>query len=566
VDLEEADGAQELETSGGPSQATDPWKNNVTGFRNNTTPNSTAYNGNETGVWVWNFSGIQPDGNMSIGFMEIYEGPEQIYLADPQTNGSILPVYDFTLNDTGFPDEDVGWDNDGNNGSFILEWRKNGTLDPWNVTPAQTMTSWEGGKNGTINCTLLTEGFWDFRVKILDEEGHLYYTPEVYNVAVPTKIPPVANAGPDNITDVLAPTVLDGSGSTDNSGFIAWFNWSFDDGTYLNGTNSIVSHNWTAVGVYNVTLNVSDSFGNWHIDTVNITVIDSGPPITQLIPGIPSYRGSGNHGWNVTTDNVITLNPWDNYSGVNFTWYTIEGVYYDYTAPFKFTGYPEGPLNFTWGSEDNYGNNETGNEMVILIDNSDPITSLSIGDPKYKAGAGDLWNVTDTTLFTINAWDEYSGIDFCSYSIDGNYSIGSTFTLAGYVDGMRTIIWSSVDNLGHYVDKITQVNLDSTPPTTDIEIGAPKYRNQIGDRWNVTTATQLNVVNESDGTGSGLNFTWYTIDGFYYNDMGPFTLTPGFHIITWGSRDNLGLNESGNSIEIFVDDEPPISSHFRPSK
>ena len=27
---------------------------------------------------------------------------------------------------TGFPDEDVGWDNDGNNGSFILEWRKNG--------------------------------------------------------------------------------------------------------------------------------------------------------------------------------------------------------------------------------------------------------------------------------------------------------------------------------------------------------------------------------------------------------------------------------------------------------
>jgi M6 family metalloprotease-like protein len=561
VDLEEADGDQELEqSSGGASQPTDPWKNDVTGFRNTTNPNSSSYNGSETGVWVWNLSGIAPDGNMSLGFREQYSGPTGIFISDPQTNDSILPVYDFTITDSDFPDEDIGPDNEGNNGSYILEWRRNGTADPWNVTPAQTMISWENGSTGIINCTMLTEGFWDFRLKILDEEGHLFYSPEIFNVAVPTDIPPVANAGFDNLTDVLANTILDGSQSTDNSGFIAWFNWSFDDGTYLNGTDSIVVHNWSAPGTYVVILNVTDSFGNWDTDIVNITVEDMGAPVTTLIIGNPKYTEHLGVSWNVTSSTVLALSSVDNYVGVNFTWYTIDGLYFNYTGPFTFSSFLEGPHDFTWGAEDNVGNNETGNFLVIVLDDTPPTTTLTIGSPRFRMGGGDLWNVTTTSLFTIGTWDQYAGIDYTWYSIDAGFSLGTTFTLAGYADGLHTIFWSSVDHLGNYEDKNITVKLDSTPPTSNIAIGNPKYRAQPFDRWNITTSTELSIKDATDGTGVGLNYTWYTIDGAFYLYSGNFTITPGLHLVTWGGIDYLNLNETGNTIWVFVDDAAPVTS------
>jgi M6 family metalloprotease-like protein len=559
VDLEEADGDQELE-AGGASEATDPWKNNLTGFRHNTMPNSTSYNGTYTGVWVWNFSSIQPDDNMSVGFNELYSGPLGIFISDPVSNSSILPVYDFVLNDTGFPDEDVGADNDGNNGSYTLEWRPNGTADPWVDTPGQTMISWQGGGNGIINSTLLTEGFWDFRARIYDEEGHLFYTPEVYNVAVPTKIPPNADAGPDNLTDVLRDTILDGSGSTDNSGFIPWFNWSFGDGSYKNGTQPIVTHNWTDPGIYTVTLNVSDSFGNWDIDIVNITVEDLGAPVTSLNIANPKYTEHPALSMNVTSKTIFTLLSVDNYVGVNFTWYTIDGVYFDYTGQFNFSGYSEGPHDFTWGAEDMVGNNETGNFLFIVVDDTAPVTDIIIGSPKYRSSPSDIWNVTNLTGFFISAWDQYAGIDYTWHSIDGNFTISDTFDLQGYGDGERVIYWSSVDHVGNYEDKNITVRLDTTPPDTDIEFGEPKYRSQPGDRWNFTTSTELSLANATDGTGVGLNYTWYTIDGAYYLYSGNFSLSPGLHTITWGGIDYLGINESENLMEIYVDNEPPVSS------
>jgi M6 family metalloprotease-like protein len=563
VDLEEFDnydGTQELQTPGGASQASDPWKNTITGFRNDTDPNSFSYNGSDSYVWVWNISDIQAGGNMSLGFNEIYSGPRGIFISDPQNNDSILPVYDFIINDTGFPDEDVGIDSDGNNGSYVLEWRPTGTSDPWEDTPGQTMISWQGGGNGIINSTLLTEGFWDFRARIYDEEGHLFYTPIVYNVAVPTKIPPIADAGADNLTDVLRDTILDGSGSTDNSGFIAWFNWSFGDGTYLNGTQSIVTHNWTDPGVYTVILNVSDSFGNWDIDIVNITVEDLGAPVTTLILGNPKYTEHPTISMNVTSKTVFALNSVDNYVGVNFTWYTIDGDYFLYTGQFNFSGYLEGPHDFTWGAEDMVGNNETGNFLFIVVDDTPPVTDILIGSPKYRNSPSDIWNVTNTTGFFIPAWDQYAGIDYTWHSIDGNFTLTDNFNLEGYGDGLHTIFYSSADNLGNYEDKNITIRLDTTPPNTDAVYGDPKYRSQPQDRWNFTTASEMSLANASDGTGVGLNFTWYTIDGSYSLYTGSFSLTPGLHTITWGSMDLLGNNETDNSIDIYVDNEPPVSS------
>lgn len=565
VDLEEADGNEELITYGGAKgEAGDPWKNSVTGFRNTTTPNSTSYNTSDTFVWVWNISGISVDGNMSIGFNEIYSGPTEIFISDPVSNTTIKDAYDFILNDTYFPDEDVGSDNDGNSGSYVLEYRKTNTSDPFISVSPQVPKEWIGGVRGVINCSALLEGYWDFRVKILDEEDHLLYTPIVWNVAVPTNIPPVADAGPDNLTDVGRPTMLDGSGSTDNSGYIAWFNWTFGDGTYYNGTTSKVVHNWSIPGVYQVILNVSDSFGNWDTDVVNITVEDISPPITTLTIGAPKHRENIWDYWNVTHNFSVTsftLTAVDNYAGVNFSWYTIDGDYFVYSgSPFNLAGYDEGLHNITYGSEDNDGNNETGNFIWVVLDNSAPTAPIVVGSPKYRNNPTDYWNVTESTLFTLLPYDKYSGVDFIWYMNGSGPYYGTTFTLLGNPDGVMGILWKAQDYLNNYVFLNYWVNLDSTPPITDLSIGTPRFRAQPTDNWNITTSTDISITHNNDGEGSGINFTWYTIDGVYYEYSAPFALTPGIRTITWGGEDNLGNNETGNTQIINVDDQPPTTN------
>jgi hypothetical protein len=566
VDLEEADGNEELITYGGAKgQAGDPWKNTVTGFRNTTTPNSTSYNSSDTFVWVWNISTVAADGNMSIGFNEIYSGPTDIFISDPISNSTITDVYDFIINDTGFPDEDVGWDNDGNNGSFILEYRKTNTSDPWNATPTQTRISWIGGQTGVINCTALPEGFFDFRVKILDEEGHLMYTPIVYNVAVPTNIPPIADAGLDNNSNVNVSVVIDGSGSTDNSGYIAWFNWTFGDGNYSNGTDSIVTHVFATPGNYTVILNVSDSFGNWDTDTVFINVSDIGAPVTTLNIGTPKYRDSGLDYWNVTANVSTTsfsLSAYDNYVGVNFSWYTIDGSYFVGTS-FDLTGYGEGLHNITWGSEDLNGNNETDNYIIVNVDNTPPVIDINISSPRYRAGANDRWNVTDTSIFTISSVDQYSGVAYTEFinmsEGTGPFAI-TVFTLSGNNDGIIQILYYAYDNVGNGKFRNIWINLDATPPITNISFSQPRFRTFGTDNWNITTSTTLTLVNNSDGSGSGINFTWYTIDGAYYDYSTPFTLTPGVHTLTWGGIDLLGQNDTTNIQDVNVDINPPVST------
>ena len=60
------------------------------------------------------------------------------------------------------------------------------------------------------------------------------------------------------------------------------WNWSFGDGGYGNTQN--VSHNYTAPGAYTVTLNVTDSTGNYSIDRIicNVYDISNNPPVVDF--------------------------------------------------------------------------------------------------------------------------------------------------------------------------------------------------------------------------------------------------------------------------------------------
>lgn len=378
-------------------------------------------------------------------------------------------------------------------------------------------------------------------------------------------VTPVANAGPDNWTYEDSPIVLDGSASTDDSGYLAWYNWTLGDGNYLNGSGSAyakLEYTYVDPGFYTVVLNVSDAWGNWDNDTVNITVYDATPPTTLLTIGIPKFRENAMDDWNVTQKTDFTLSASDEYSGVNFTWYTIDGQYFEYVGePFNLSVFSEGAHYMTWGSEDNASVNETGNAMLVYLDKNPPTTTLDIWEPKHREFPSDSWNVTDSTIFVINSTDPYSGVDFIWYMIDGEYFEEWAFNFIGYDDGMHAIVYGSQDNISHNeTGNIITVYVDTTPPTTFLDIGEPKSRAKALDNWNVTGNTLFTILPYD--TYSGVDIIWYKIDGEYFE--GPtFTLDgylDGKHTIVYGARDMLGNNETGTPISVILDTQSPSTS------
>jgi PKD repeat protein len=169
---------------------------------------------------------------------------------------------------------------------------------------------------------LFTEpGIYTVTLSVADAVGH-FDTDEMV-LTVLEIIKPVAEAGPDMVVNERTQTRFDGSGSTDNVGVAQWA-WSFNDG--LNDVTIFgVSPIWIFMfsGVYSVTLNASDEAGNWDIDTMTVSVLDSTPPIAIAGPnqivtegtvvtfsalGSTDRSGIVNYAWNFTYNGtMVTL-------------------------------------------------------------------------------------------------------------------------------------------------------------------------------------------------------------------------------------------------------------------
>jgi len=115
-------------------------------------------------------------------------------------------------------------------------------------------------------------------------------------------VKPVADAGQDMTVNEAGPAHFDGSGCSDNVGVASWV-WAFNDG--LNDITLFGERpSWifTVPGIYVVTLNASDAAGNWDIDTLNVTVLDTLLPVAAPGPdhlimphSVVYFDGSGSH-------------------------------------------------------------------------------------------------------------------------------------------------------------------------------------------------------------------------------------------------------------------------------
>jgi hypothetical protein len=227
--------------------------------------------------------------------------------------------------------------------------------------------------------------------------------------------PPQADAGPDQIANTRTVT-LNGSASTDTDGTIDTYQWQFGDGTSGNG--EIAVHTYPSDGVYTATLNVTDYYGDWDRDTAQVTV-DTTPPATEA-----ELNGTlGDNDWYVT-DVSVTLNVSETTSGVNVTYYRIDGGNWtEYNGTFDIETEGEHLLQFY--SIDNAGNKEALNNVTVRIDKQAP--TLVITTPAenrlYLFGRNILPTIAKTKIIgkiTVEvAVTDTIGIDHVSFLVNG---------------------------------------------------------------------------------------------------------------------------------------------------
>ncbi len=125
--------------------------------------------------------------------------------------------------------------------------------------------------------------------------------------------PPVADANGPYTGTVNDPVQFDGSGSTDSDGNIVSYAWSFGDGS--TGTGVSPTHAYTATGVYDVSLTVTDDDGLQSTDNTTATigigdlppVADANGPYTGTVGVAVVFDGTGS----TDPNNNIESYAWD---------------------------------------------------------------------------------------------------------------------------------------------------------------------------------------------------------------------------------------------------------------
>lgn len=260
--------------------------------------------------------------------------------------------------------------------------------------------------------------------------------------------------------------------------------------------------------VFNVSIQAGDintTFGYVPVTAVwskDITV-DTLPPVTDIDILGPQYPGAYTY---INSSTEFGLNGSDSGSGVNSTWYRIwnNGAWsewFPYTIPFNISG-SDGATYIEYNSTDNLDQSEALNNITIYLDNTPPLTTLSISEPQIGKAPT---IISLLTQFNLTANDFDSGILSVEYRIDEGiwapYKENFTFTVFGH----HNLSYRSIDNIGNIEDIHTLWLFLNTPPTitsTPVLIvkvdDVYRYNINVFDPDNVTSLIFF-LVNSPEG-------------------------------------------------------------------
>jgi PKD repeat protein len=178
----------------------------------------------------------------------------------------------------------------------------------WNSTDYPADHNVRMNPNETVNIELFAESnqgdiAFITIVPIIPPEASFVYSPLYPQVC-------------ENVT-------FNASASTPNGGYIVSYEWDFGDGGF-HTFGVIVTYHFSAIGTYNVILNVTDIEGNWDTESKMVTV----KPRTYTLTIISTSGGTtnpppGNYQHPQGTDVVVTAVP---DSGYTFDYWELDDV------------------------------------------------------------------------------------------------------------------------------------------------------------------------------------------------------------------------------------------------
>jgi cytochrome c biogenesis protein CcdA/PKD repeat protein/glutathione peroxidase-family protein len=184
----------------------------------------------------------------------------------------------------------------------------------------------------SITYPFQTPGNYTISLTVTDATGNWATDALIITVLPSSEI--LANAGPDQIVNEDIEVTLNGSASW-NDPDLSTYTWTFDDKVPQTLIGQTVNYTFSTPGHYSVTLTVTDTQGQFAVDTLEITVQDVTKPVpvitidSPLIVGTPIAVSAS-----ASTDNVgITQYTWNfgdgqTASGVNTSHnYTVPGNY-----------------------------------------------------------------------------------------------------------------------------------------------------------------------------------------------------------------------------------------------
>jgi hypothetical protein len=425
------------------------------------------------------------------------------------------------------------WDIDAANG---VDWSSPDYQGPDLINPTHTYST-PGVYLVTLNVTDIN-GYWDISTVV---------------ITVNDITPPDVDAGPDDIVDEDSPYTFDASGSQDNSGTIVSYLWDIDasdgvDWSNPDYTGTVPVHTFFEPGIYIVTLNLSDTAGNWNITSITVTVRDITPPIAE----------AGQDG-SINEDDTFSFNgsaSADNVDIIYYNWSFGDGNY-DFGTNITTTHtYPVGGSYTATLMITDFAGNSDEDSLTINVNNLVPIA---------EAGPNQTVNESEVVILDgSDTWDTPSDIptlNYIWYFGDGFVGAGSITTHTYNAPGEYIVTLIVTDDNGATVnDNLVIFVFDGSPPTanaysdgsvdqnTDYQFDGSYSSDNVGISYYAWDMDASDGIDWENPDYSGTD-TWNPVHSYS---------EPGMYTISLNVTDTSGHWDLDTMVLTVIDSTPPV--------
>ena len=329
----------------------------------------------------------------------------------------------------------------------------------------------------------------------------------------------------------------------------------------------------------------ADNVGNAETPQVSTAALDETSPLTTLlVSGGRQFAGPDAATFYASSDMrliLIATDPAVNgvASGVAFTrWQDNGGAFETYLSSLTLA---EGAHKLGYQSADNVTNLEVLRSTTVLVDATAPVTTASIGSPRFTALDATIY-VTPSAPIAFSAADPLlptgqagSGLHHIETSLDG--APFAPFGAALYLpEGRHVILFRAVDNVGNVeTSRSLDIQSDATPPLSALSIGSPQFALSASTLLvsSRTTFSLTAVDPPVRGAASGVKDSfWRVLDllpstATFQAYAAPFSLSgsDAVKVIEFYSRDNVLNAETPKSAAVLLDSTPPEAVLLSPT-